>query len=417
MSVLTIETLGSQGEGVAEFEGRKIFVPYTLPGEQVDAGIGGERGTLLRVETASPDRVAPVCRHFGSCGGCALQHVATDVYTTYKRDQVINALKSRGFGDDVEVAPLIPVPAASRRRATFAATRVGQEVRLGYHQARSHTILAIEDCPLLRPAILAALPSLRTLMALLLSRRGIAEVHATETANGLDIAITGGATVIDTNRRAALGNWIAQSPKVARLTVDGEQVGARNAVEMGFSGYTVPLPPASFLQAVPEAESHMVRLIQVAIAAATKPKDRVADLFAGLGAFSLPLATRNEVLAVEWDKDAVAALTKAARQPGLRKIDVLRRDLFREPLSLRELEPFAAAVFDPPRAGAQAQAAVLAASKIRTVIAVSCNPATFARDARLLADGGYILTHVTPIDQFLFSPHVELVAEFHRPRN
>lgn len=416
MSSLTIATLGSQGEGVADFEGRKVFVPYTLPGEQVDAGIDGERGTLVRVETASPHRIAPVCQHFGSCGGCALQHVASDVYNTYKRDQVINTLRSRGFGDDVVISDLIPVPAASRRRATFAATRAGQDVLLGYHRARSHTILAIEECPLLRPAITAALPSLRTLMALLLSRRGIAEVHVTETANGLDITIAGGATEIDTNRRAALGNWIAQSPKVARLTVDGEQAGARNAVEMHFSGYTVPLPPASFLQAVPEAETHMVRLIGEAILAATKPKDRVADLFAGLGAFTLPLAARNEVLAVEWDKDAVAALTKAAKQPGLRKIEVLRRDLFREPLSLRELEPFAAAVFDAPRAGAQAQATILATSKIRTVIAVSCNPATFARDARLLADGGYVLTRVTPIDQFLFSPHVELVAEFHRPR-
>lgn len=411
---LTIDALGAQGEGVADRDGHKIFVPYTLPGEQVDAEVDGERGKLVRITAASPDRIAPVCQHFGICGGCSLQHVATEVYHAFKRDQVINALKSRGFGNDIEVAPLIPVAAGSRRRAALAATRVGQDVRLGYHIARSHTILAIEECPLLRPAIVAALPSLRALMALLLSRRGTAEVHVTETGNGLDVAITGGSAEIGTNRRASLGHWIAGIPKVVRLTVDGEQIGARSAVVVDCSGHAVALPPASFLQAVPEAEAQMIRLLRTAVAA-TKPKDRIADLFAGLGAFTLALAARNEVVAVEWDKASVAALSKAARQPGLRKIEVLRRDLFREPMSARELEPFAAVVFDPPRAGAQAQAAVLAASNVRTVVAVSCNPATFARDARLLVDGGYCLKRVMPIDQFLYSAHVELVAEFHRP--
>jgi len=195
------------------------------------------------------------------------------------------------------------------------------------------------------------------------------------------------------------------------LTVDGEQIAAHQTPMVELSGHPVLLPAGSFLQATAEAEAHMIALIGEALGKLKKP-DRVADLFAGLGAFSLALAATHEVLAAEWDVNAVTALTAAARQPGLRKLDVLRRDLFREPLSARELEPFAAVVFDPPRAGAQAQAEQIAASSVRTVIAISCNPATFARDARTLVDGGYQLGRVTPIDQFLFSAHVEVVAVF-----
>ena len=412
---LTIETLGSQGEGVAEFDGRKIFVPFTLPGERVSAEVDGERAILLRIEHASPDRIAPVCRHFGACGGCALQHMDWPQYRAFKRSQVVHALKARGFTDERVVGDLVGVAPGTRRRATFGATRAGDGVLLGYHMSRSHTILAIDECPVLSPAIVAALPKLRQLMELLLSRRGTAEVHVTDNMQGFDVVVTGGVTAIDVARRSTLGGWLARAPGMARLTVDGEQMAAKSIPTITFSEHAVALPPASFLQAVPEAEAALVAHVREALAG-LKSKERIADLFAGLGAFTLPLAERNEMLAVEWDRDAVAALTAAARQPGLRKIEVLRRDLFREPLSVRELEPFAAVVLDPPRAGAQTQSAALAASTVRTVIAVSCNPATLARDARTLVDGGYRLDKVTPIDQFVYSPHVEAVAVFNRPK-
>ena len=413
---LTIEALGSQGEGIAEIDGRKVFVPFTLPGESIEAQVTGERGTLVRVTNASHDRIAPVCKHFGTCGGCSLQHAAPALYRVFKRDQMIHALRARGFGEDGIVGELLTVPPSSRRRASLAATREGDGIALGYHAARSPDIVAIEQCPVLLPRIVAALQGLRTLMDIVLARRATAEVHVTAASQGLDIAVTGAGTGINANRRAALGTWLNSSPGIVRLTIDGEQVAAKLAPSVSFSGHEVPLPPASFLQAVPEAEAELVRSVQSALSG-LKSKDKIADLFAGLGAFTLPLAARNEVLAAEWDRAAVDALAAAAKQPGLRKIDVLRRDLFREPLSANELKPFAAVVFDPPRAGAQAQAEALAASSVPTVIAISCNPATLARDLRTLVDGGYALEKITPIDQFLFSPHVEAVAVLRRFRS
>ena len=408
---LTIESLGSQGEGVAGYEGRKVFIPFTLPGEQVAADVEGERGTLLRVVRPSPQRVSPICKHFGACGGCALQHAGAGLYRPFKRDQVAHALKSRGFAGDIEIAELVTVAPGTRRRAAFAASRDGDDITLGYHAARSHALAAIDECPVLHPAIVRELPNLRNLLAFALARKSTAELHITGTAHGLDVMLTGASVEMTAKRRATLGAWLNATPAMLRLTIDGEQIAKRAEPEITFSGHTVTLPAGKFLQAVPEAEAQMLRLVEAGFGR-LKPKDRIADLFCGLGAFSLPLAKRNEVLAVEWDVDVIAALQAAALQPGLRKLEVLRRDLFREPLSARELEPFAAVVFDPPRAGAQAQAESLAASSVRTVIAVSCNPATFARDARTLVDGGYRLDLVTPIDQFLFSPHVEVVAVF-----
>jgi 23S rRNA (uracil1939-C5)-methyltransferase len=408
-----ISSLASQGEGAADIAGTRVFVPYTLPGETVLADVDGERATLYEVTATSPDRIAPVCKHFGSCGGCALQHAGPAVYGAFKRDQIAHALASRAL--EFPIGELIRIPAQSRRRAAFAVVRHGDDVTLGYHKARSQTVIEIEQCPVLRPAIVAALPQLRTLAALAVPRQGSAELHVTDTSHGLDICIVGAGSEMTAKRRALLGGWMTATSYVLRLTVDDEQIAARSEPQIAVSSHTVPLPPRSFLQATTEAEAEMVRLAEGAVAK-LKSSAKIADLYAGLGAFSLALGKRHEVLAVEWDRLAVAALTKAARQPGLRKLDVLRRDLAREPLSVNELAPFGAVLFDPPRAGAEAQAAMLAKSTVGTVIAVSCNPATFARDARILVDGGYKIDSVTPIDQFLFTPHVELVAVFKKAK-
>ncbi len=412
-ATLTIETLAAQGDGVALVDGARIFVPYTLPGETVRAEVSGERGSLVDIMTASPYRIAPVCRHFGACGGCALQHAGPAVYRDFKRDQIAHALAQRGL--DAPIGDLISIPPKSRRRAAFTAVRNGDDVTLGYHKARSPTVVEVEECPVLRPAIVAALPQLRTLAALALPRQGSAELHVTDTTHGLDVAIEGAGAEMTAKRRALLGSWMTGTPAVLRLTVDNEQIAARAEPQINVSSHAVTLPPRGFLQASSEAEAAMVQLAEAAVAK-LKSNARIADLYAGLGAFSLALGKRHEVLAVEWDRAAVAVLTKAARQPALRKIEVLRRDLAREPLSVPELAPFAAVLFDPPRAGAEAQAAMLAKSTVGTVIAVSCNPATFARDARILVDGGFAIESITPIDQFLFTPHVELVAVFKKAK-
>ena len=282
--------------------------------------------------------------------------------------------------------------------------------------ARSRSVVAIQECPVLQPAIVDALPRLRALLAIAMPRNSAAVVHVTCASHGLDVSIEDSGAEMTAKRRALLGSWITETPGVLRLSIDGEQIALRSQPEIAFPGHSVSLPARSFLQASAEAEAHMVQLAREAVVG-LKSNARIADFFAGLGAFSLALAARHEVLAVEWDREAVAALTKAARQPGLRKLEVLRRDLAREPLSVRELEPFGAVLFDPPRAGAEAQAAMLAASTVGIVIAVSCNPATFARDARILVDGGYTMGSLAPIDQFLFSPHVELVAVFKKAKS
>ena len=378
------------------------------------AEVDGERATLLEVTTASPDRIAPICRHFGVCGGCALQHANSSVYNSFKRGQISNALGSRGLTS--EAGDLFRIPGFSRRRASFAALRTGDDIVIGYHMARSRSVVAIQECPVLQPAIVDALPRLRALLAIAMPRNSAAVVHVTCASHGLDVSIEDSGAEMTAKRRALLGSWITETPGVLRLSIDGEQIALRSQPEIASPGHAVSLPARSFLQASAEAEAHMVQLAREAVAG-LKSNARIADFFAGLGAFSLALAARHEVLAVEWDREAVAALTKAARQPGLRKLEVLRRDLVREPLSVRELEPFNAVLFDPPRAGAEAQAAMLAASTVGIVIAVSCNPATFARDARILVDGGYTMGSLAPIDQFLFSPHVELVAVFRKAKS
>jgi 23S rRNA (uracil1939-C5)-methyltransferase len=410
---LVIQSLGHAGEGIAMAgDGSRIYVPHTLPGETVTAEIEGDRGRLLTVETPSADRIAPLCRHAGTCGGCALQHAAAVAYAQFKRGLVISALAARGLPSD-SVGPLISLPPGTRRRTEFAARRSGQGVALGFTEYRSHSIVPIAECPVLRPDIVAALPALRALLEITLSRSGTADMHITASDSGFDVAIAGGVAALDGARRAALGTWLQRTPSVARLSIDDETIAARHEPRVSFGGHAVSLPVRGFLQATAAAETHMLAIVREALSS-LKTSARVADLFAGLGAFTLPLAERYAVTAVEWNAAAIAALTKASRQPGLKSIDVLRRDLFREPLSARELKPFAAVVFDPPRAGAEAQATALAASQVPWVVSVSCNPATFARDARLLVDGGYTLQRITPIDQFLFSAHVELVAVLQR---
>ncbi|MGA7545603.1 MAG: class I SAM-dependent RNA methyltransferase [Methyloceanibacter sp.] len=405
-----IGRLGAQGDGMAQGSEGPLFVPFALPGERVRVALdpGNEQAQLLAVLEASPDRIAPICPHFGICGGCALQHLEEGAYLAWKRDQVRAALQSRRL--DTEVDPVRIVPLASRRRASFALARAPSGIALGYHRGASHEVIGVEVCPVLAPEIMTSLPKLRSALASLAPLKGQARVSVTAIEAGLDVAVEGALPRLSAERLGALAA-IVIAVGVARLTLNGEVVLQQVRPAVMLAGASVPLPPGAFLQASREAEQNLVELVSEGVDGAK----RVADLFAGLGTFTMALARHAAIDAFEQDAGAVAALAEAARgTPKLKPMRTFVRDLFRTPLRAKELASYAAVVLDPPRAGAKAQAVELAASSVRTVVAVSCNPGTLARDLRILVDGGYRLTRVVPVDQFRFSPHIEVVAQLQR---
>ena len=403
-----IERLGAQGDGLAQGPDGPLFVPFTLPGElvKVAAEPGEPRAEALAILEPSPERIAPVCQYFGTCGGCALQHMDTGAYLAWKREQVVAALASRGL--EVPVEEVRAVPLASRRRAAFTLGRTARGVAFGYRGARSHAIVDIAACPVLSSSIAGRLPKLKSALAPLLGGKREARVTVTEADQGLDVVVEGirpspGLFAKLAAAGASLG--------AARITVDGESVILAGEPTVTLSGAQVRLPPGAFLQASRESETVLVGLVKEGVGRAK----RVADLFAGIGTFTFALAGSAEVDAFEQDEAAIAALAGAARTtPKLKPVRTFSRDLFRAPLSPRELARYDAVVLDPPRSGARAQAEALAASKVPKVVMVSCNPGTCARDLRILVDGGYRITRVVPVDQFLFSPHIELVAELER---
>jgi 23S rRNA (uracil1939-C5)-methyltransferase len=404
---IVIARLGAQGDGVADGVEGPRYVPFTLAGEQVRASFSGDRGRVHTIIQASADRVPPVCQHFGTCGGCAVQHMSSDTYSAWKREQVVAAFRSRGIDAIVEA---LVRPKGQRRRAVMSARRTAEGIHMGFHEAQSHNLVDLAECPVVEPRIILALPGLKRLLDPLVSRRGEARVTVTLTASGLDVSVDGIERTLSPPVRVGLARDAA-ALGLARVSIEDEPIYEALAPFLVFGTAEVDIPPAVFVQAVAEAEQAMAHLI---LAELGKVKT-VADLFSGIGAFSFPLASKAKVFAVDSDKVALEALAKGVKKAtGLKPITTLLRDLFREPLSRLELNEHDAVVFDPPRAGAEAQATMLAKSKVKIVIAVSCNPATLARDARVLIDGGYKLTKVTPIDQFLYSPHTEVVAVFRR---
>lgn len=414
---VTIEALGARGDGVASHDGKRLFVPFALPGERVSARVLGPRGDgvaaeLVEVLVPSPDRVQAKCPHFGRCGGCAVQHLDEPAYHDWKAEIVRQALARRGL-DPALVALPIRTPAASRRRARFTALRRGGALTLGFHERMSHRVLAIGPCPVLLPEIVALLPRLTRFIAEV-SESKQAELAVTRTDGGLDLLIEG-AGELSMKRRTRVATF-AEEAGLARISWAGtgrtpEPVAARRPATVTIDGVAVALPPGGFLQPSAEGEAALTAAVRAGVGAAR----RVADLYAGCGTFSLALARQAQVLAVEGDAAMAEALTQAGRHaPGRKPITVERRDLDRRPLLPAELKGLDAVVFDPPYAGAEPQAALLAKSKVPTLVAVSCNPVTFARDARLLVDGGYRLVSVQPVDQFLWSAEIELVAVLHR---
>jgi 23S rRNA (uracil1939-C5)-methyltransferase len=403
-----IERLGAQGDGVARGPYDPLFVPFTLTGElvRVAAEPGESRAEPLAILEPSGERVAPVCPHFGTCGGCTLQHMETGAYLAWKREQVVGALASRGL--DAPVEEVRPVPLASRRRATFALGRTGQGIAFGYRAARSHDIVDVGACPVLSSRIVMRLTKLKSALAPLLTGKREARVTVTETGQGLDVAVEGVRASPQVLSRLA---GQSETLGLARLTVTGETAALLAEPTVSLSGAEVRLAPGAFLQASRDAEAALVALVKEGVG----PAKRVADLFAGIGTFTFALATAVEVDAYEEDEEAIAALAQAARTtPSLKPIRTFARDLFRAPLTAKEFARYDAVVLDPPRAGARAQAEALAGSKVPKIVIVSCKPGTCARDLRILVDGGYRITRVVPVDQFLFSPHIELAAVLER---
>jgi 23S rRNA (uracil1939-C5)-methyltransferase len=403
--IVTIDALGHRGDGVVHGPEGPLYVPFTLPGERLSIARDGERGKIVDILEPSAERVAPVCRHFGVCGGCALQMLPLAATRSLKHHFVVAALKQHGLSPPVDET--VGADIAGRRRAVLTALRAGERLVLGYHERLSHRLIDIEECPVLAPAISGQLAALRQLLLPLLPQRRPTRVTVLATLGGLDVALED--LPVPTSSRVAKLAGAAKAPGIARLSVAGEPILTLTEPAIEIVGIRLVPPPGAFVQASSEAETIMATLASEHLRGAR----HIADLFAGVGTFSLALARQASVHAVEESGAALDALAQAMRHAaGLKPITGERRDLTRHPLSPQELDAYDGVVLDPPRNGARAQATQLAASKVARIAAISCNPATFARDARILVDGGYSLDRVVPVDQFVYSAETEVVGLF-----
>lgn len=406
---ISITAVGAQGDGLAP---GPLFVPLTLGGEQVRVRREGQRAELLEVLTASPDRVVPPCPHYGVCGGCALQHWDAAPYLAWKAELVRTALSHEHI--ETEILPTFASPPGSRRRLALHARGGKGGVKLGFKERRSWSLVDIQTCVIADPRLVAALPALRALARPFLEHpKSAPTLHVTWTATGIDVDVTGverksGGLSADARMRAAEA---ASAGDMARVTLAGEMVYQARQPMVRLGPATVALPAGSFLQAVPQAEAAMAAFAVEAVAGA----NRIADLYCGVGTFTFRLAMAAPVLAADSAAPAITALRAAtASAPGLKPITAEARDLARRPMLAQDLAKVDAVVFDPPRAGAYEQSGEIGRSKVAKVVGVSCNPVTFARDAKILIEAGFTLERVLPVDQFLWSPHVELVGVFSR---
>lgn len=404
MTTLTIARLGHLGDGIAP---GPVFVPMALPGEVVEGVVDGERMAEPKIVTPSPDRVKAPCRHYRACGGCALMHASDAFVAGWKADVVRQALAGQGL--EAPFRPTLTSPPRSRRRATFSGRRTKSGAIIGFHGRRSGTISEIPDCQILDPRLTALLPVLEAITVAGGSRKAELALSAAVTDGGVDLAVRNGKP-IDPALFADLAR-IAAGAGIARLTWDGEVIAMSRPPSQRFGRADVVPPAGAFFQATARGEAALVAAVTDAVGGATP----VADLFAGCGTFALPLAEHAEIHAVEGEAAMIAALDAGWRgTQGLHRLTTEARDLFRRPLLPDELNRFGAVVIDPPRAGAEAQSVQIAASRVPIVAAVSCNPVTFARDARILCDAGFRIDWVEVVDQFRWSPHVELSARLSR---
>ncbi|MGJ8582841.1 MAG: class I SAM-dependent RNA methyltransferase [Marinosulfonomonas sp.] len=399
---LTIERLGHQGDGVAR---GPVFVAKTLPGELVEGEILGDRIDTPKILESSSDRVTPPCRHFKACGGCSLQHASDEFVSDWKADVVRTALSAHGI--DAPIKDVHTSPERSRRRAALSGRRTKKGAIVGFHARASGEIIEIPDCQLLLPELMAVIPALQELTVAGASRKAELSFTITHSLAGVDVVVLGGKE-LDGPLRSELAMF-CERYGFARLIWGDEPLAERAPPSQPFGSAKVVPPAGAFLQATQHGEASLLAAVQRCVEGA----NQIADLFSGCGTFSLPLAAQAEMHCVETDAAMLAALDQGWRSAkGLKKMSTEARDLFRRPLMPDELKPFDAVVLDPPRAGANAQSMELAKSSVPRIAAVSCNPVTFARDAQVLIGGGYSLDWIEVVDQFRWSPHVELVASF-----
>ncbi len=399
-----ITRLGLKGDGITDDD---RFIPFSLPGERFSGAFHDGHFQGERVQD-SGTRTPPPCPHFGTCGGCSLQHASDDFLAAWKSETITRALHAQGI--DAPFRPIATSPPHSRRRATFSARRTKKTTQVGFHRRGGADIFPVEQCHLLMPEIMAALPACHALAGLGASRKGEIKISVTHSATGPDISVLEGAKPLDGPLRARLAT-LANELGLARLSWNGEQIADRTRPVQPMGAAQVLPPSGAFLQATHAGEAALVAAMQEAVFGAK----RIADLFAGCGTFALPLAAQAEVHAVEGEADMLKALDTGWRfTQGLKTVTTEARDLFARPLVPLDLKRFDAVVVDPPRAGAKAQMEEIATSGIGLVGAVSCNPVSFARDAKILIDAGFTLDWVQPVDQFRWSGHVELAAKFSR---
>lgn len=404
-SELAITALGHRGDGIASTAGGEVYVPFSLAGERVRARVSGSTGKLIEVIEPAAERIEPICPHFGVCGGCQLQHMALPAYLEFKRTIIVRALDAHGLRPVVD--PVAPIPTSSRRRATFTARRTRSgALAFGYSVRKTHEVADIRTCPILVPDLARRIGELRGLAKLAVKGNSTLKLHVLNTETGLDVVLEGGRD--DPGTRQKLVN-AGLAMGLARLSYPGDTIVETAAPQLTVAGTPVFPGAGTFVQAAAESEHLIGRIVADTLRGAGAAA--VADLFCGLGTFALRLAAFARVDCLDGDQAALDALDRAVRhRPGLKPVRISRRDLFRNPLTARELDRHDAVVFDPPRAGAERQALELAKSSVPTVVAVSCNPLTLARDLAILVAGGFRIALVKPVDQFVFSPHIEVVA-------
>ncbi|GGC40786.1 RNA methyltransferase [Siccirubricoccus deserti] len=413
---LEITAIGAGGDGIAHTAAGSVFVPQALPGERVHARIAGQRAQVEEWLSESPDRIAPPCTHFPACGGCVLQHWAPAPYAEWKRARLVEALARAGFAD-APVAPLVTTPPASRQRADLGLERLPDgRVQIGFHQRGTTALVPMRECHVLLPSLVALLPPLAEALRGLEGLRRLGSAVINMLASGPDILLRTDAPLTMPDRRALAA--LAQSAGIPRIAWAGKGARAEVAAQFGpvrhmLSGVELVPTPGAFLQASVPGEAAIITAMLEGLPRKLPPRAAIADLYAGLGTLSIPLAARGRVTAFESVPEAVTALAAAAGKAGIR-VQAVKRDLDRQPLAGPELKGYAAVVLDPPYAGAAEQVGLLAQARVPTIVYVSCNPVALAKDAKALHAAGYRIVAATPVDQFLWSPHLESVVAFTR---
>lgn len=405
---LLIDHIGAQGDGVALTPDGPVFVPYALPSELISADIERSRGKLIDILKKSDARILPKCDHFGTCGGCATQHMSENLYQNWKLALAQSALEKAAI--DYTITSYVPCEPGARRRVTFSAERTAEGLSFGFYQDGTHHMTPIEMCVIASSNIQNAIVELKELAQTLAPASKRLQLTVLDSDNGLDIALSDDVRLQDNAKQAAIRKIMA-SKSFIRLSQGDEILIEKQAPALIFGDTQVQPPAGSFVQASQQAEQHMVKLVNRHL----KSCKKVADLFSGCGTFTFPLALKSAVHAVEAQGTALHAIDKAFRnRQGLKPVTTERRDLFRRPMMRDELKHYKGVIFDPPRAGAELQSQQLARSTVPKIAAVSCNPISFARDLKILLDGSFKIKSIVAIDQFLWSPHVELVALLER---